>query len=429
MAAFTSNNGLNVFVQRLEYEVDLCRLEQPHEIEVPADRVNKARENDAEADSDTLMEIETIDWCSTPSEGEDPYIDMSLFSSLKSLCYPQRAALLKSMLNFLKKAIQYPNLSDGLRHLMYGNFPRALRHIISNAEYYGPSLFLLANDVVSVYVYNEPTFLSTLQDNGLTDVILYSLLIKDVPATKEVLASLPNVFTALCLNYRGLKSFVRLKPFERIFKIFLSPMYLQPMRRRRSDSMGDTASSLGNAMDELMRHQPSLRVNAIGAIIKLLEEICKLGTDPKYVCAKTSSSGKSNECMVHGTASGGSHSNDSSRAIPVSNINNDSSSSEEEDEYDDDTTAATTPQSSNIVGVGPSGSEVAQPFAVDVVADDSNSSMTGSARQSTSSGLIETVSRPSSGEQSGARQQIPLHEYILNVVSSRFEYCFGVVSL
>jgi E3 ubiquitin-protein ligase HUWE1 len=34
--------------------------------------------------------------------------------------------------------------------------------------------------------------------------------------------------------------------------------------------MGDTASNLGNAMDELMRHQPSLKVDATYAIIKVI---------------------------------------------------------------------------------------------------------------------------------------------------------------
>ena len=33
--------------------------------------------------------------------------------------------------------------------------------------------------------------------------------------------------------------------------------------------LGDTASNLGNAMDELMRHQPSLRTDATKAIIKV----------------------------------------------------------------------------------------------------------------------------------------------------------------
>lgn len=44
-------------------------------------------------------------------------------------CIPQRAALLKSMLNFLKKAIQDPAFSDGIRHgilILYTAFSKNL---------------------------------------------------------------------------------------------------------------------------------------------------------------------------------------------------------------------------------------------------------------------------------------------------------------
>lgn len=171
--------------------------------------------------------------------------------------------------------------------------PTSLRHIISNAEYYGPSLFLLATDVVTVYVFQEPSLLYSLQDSGLTDVVLQALLKKDVPPTREVLGSLPNVFSALCLNSRGLAAFVQYKPFDRLFEVLLSPVYLQAMRRRRSsDPIGDTAANLGNAMDELMRHQPSLKTEATKAIIRLLEELVKLGTDEKYICWRS----QNNKC-------------------------------------------------------------------------------------------------------------------------------------
>ena len=46
-------------------------------------------------------------------------------------------------------------------------------------------------------MFQEPSLLSSLQDKGLADVVLQALLVKDVPATREVLASLPNVFSAL----------------------------------------------------------------------------------------------------------------------------------------------------------------------------------------------------------------------------------------
>uniref|UniRef100_A0A3Q3DDN9 E3 ubiquitin-protein ligase HUWE1 n=1 Tax=Hippocampus comes TaxID=109280 RepID=A0A3Q3DDN9_HIPCM len=234
MAAFQSHSGLSIFICRLEHEVDLSRKECPFVIKPKIRRPRPAVESE---DMDTDME--------------------------SMQCIPQRAALLKSMLNFLKKAIQDPAFSDGIRHVMDGSLPTSLKHIISNAEYYGPSLFLLG------------------------EFFLQSL--SDVPATREVLGSLPNVFSALCLNARGLLSFVRCQPFERLFKVLLSPDYLPAMRRRRSsDPLGDTASNLGSAVDELMRHQPTLKTDATTAIIKLLEEICNLGRAPEYVCQKPS---------------------------------------------------------------------------------------------------------------------------------------------
>lgn len=63
---------------------------------------------------------------------------------------------------------------------MDSSLPATLKHIVSNPDYYGPSLFLLATDVVAVYVFQEPSLLSSLQDNGLTDVVLHALLVKNV---------------------------------------------------------------------------------------------------------------------------------------------------------------------------------------------------------------------------------------------------------
>ncbi|XP_035567568.1 E3 ubiquitin-protein ligase HUWE1 isoform X13 [Canis lupus baileyi] len=305
MAAFQSHSGLSIFIYRLEHEVDLCRKECPFVIKPKIQRPSTTQEGE---EMETDMDVADVTMESSPgsSVSVEHRLDVELRASSSSSsasissgsgpgprpgvqCIPQRAALLKSMLNFLKKAIQDPAFSDGIRHVMDGSLPTSLKHIISNAEYYGPSLFLLATEVVTVFVFQEPSLLSSLQDNGLTDVMLHALLIKDVPATREVLGSLPNVFSALCLNARGLQSFVQCQPFERLFKVLLSPDYLPAMRRRRSsDPLGDTASNLGSAVDELMRHQPTLKTDATTAIIKLLEEICNLGRDPKYICQKPS---------------------------------------------------------------------------------------------------------------------------------------------
>ncbi|GCB69809.1 hypothetical protein scyTo_0012493 [Scyliorhinus torazame] len=298
MAAFQSHSGLAVFINRLEHEVDICRKECPFVIKPKIQRSSTTQEGEEmETDSEVSdIVMESSPGPSTSATETRPDVESRGPSTATTYpprtgvqCIPQRAALLKSMLNFLKKAIQDPAFSDSIRHVMDGSLPTSLKHIISNAEYYGPSLFLLATEVVTVFVFQEPSLLSSLQDNGLTDVMLHALLIKDVPATREVLGSLPNVFSALCLNARGLQSFVQCQPFDRLFKVLLSPDYLPAMRRRRSsDPLGDTASNLGSAVDELMRHQPTLKTDATAAIIKLLEEICNLGRDPKYICQKPS---------------------------------------------------------------------------------------------------------------------------------------------
>ncbi|XP_048511685.1 E3 ubiquitin-protein ligase HUWE1 isoform X4 [Athalia rosae] len=374
MQGFQAHGGLISFINRLDMEVNVCRKEQPFEIE-PQQQTNQEgqpqqqqqhqmteRTVQVDEDSSPSQSNETFDEReessnpmefsedeNTSSKLEDKREPLPDYSGAKTgkTCLPQRAALLKSMLNFLKKAIQDPAFTDSIRHVMEGTLPASLKHIISNSEYYGPSLFLLATDVVTVYVFQEPSLLSSLQDNGLTDVVLHALLIKDVPATREVLGSLPNVFSALCLNQRGLESFVKCRPFERLFKVLLSPVYLSAMRRRRSaDPLGDTASNLGNAMDELMRHQPSLKVDATAAIIKLLEELCVLGCDTRYVCWRAASKSENSP------SSSSSNNRQSSRQSVRVGIGNGGrgggggggSSSDEEDEDEEEASTSSHPQ-------------------------------------------------------------------------------------
>ncbi|XP_070192440.1 E3 ubiquitin-protein ligase HUWE1-like isoform X3 [Littorina saxatilis] len=386
MAAFQAHGGLQAFINRLEHEVSLCRREQPFVIRAQ----NRVQSIDSMPESPpAAMDMDTAQANSRTSAEAVPSTSSSIEGSSENCdepkpgvqCFPQRAALLKSMLNFLKKAIPDNAFTESIRHLMDGSLPRSLKHIISNAEYYGPSLFLLATDVVTVYVFQEPSLLSSLQDKGLTDVVLHALLIKDVPATREVLASLPNVFSALCLNTRGLEAFVACRPFDRLFKVLLSPDYLPAMRRRRSaDPFGDTASNLGNAMDELMRHQPSLRTDATKAIIKLLEEICSMGQDPKYICQKQQPK------------------TEQATSSPRSPQPVDGGSSEEEEEEEDIPAASSSNQTAASSAEG-----AAAPASATA-----SSAVSSSGAKSASQDAIQSKSQE--------RQAIPLMEYVLNVM-------------
>jgi E3 ubiquitin-protein ligase HUWE1 len=439
VASLQTHANLNVFIQRLDYEVDICRKEQPFVIQVP----NAVRSPDSIAEQQQASPMD-VDMASASAE-LDPQPSTStgpvvVFPTQKRdvQCYPQRAAVLKSILNFLKKAIQDTGYADSVRHMMDHALPSSLKHIISNAEYYGPSLFMLAIDVVTVYIFQEPSQLRSLQENGLPDVVFHALLSKEVPATREVLAALPNVFSALCLNRRGLQTFQSFKPFEKIFRVLLSPDYLSAMRRRRSsDPLGDTASNLGSSMDELLRHEPSLRVDAIAAIIGLLKEICKRGTDPNTICSskqvvykQTSTSiGSSTSGVVSGVSASGS-ANDvgdlstasvdqavnasgtstasgvspaTQRAPPTQDQN---SSSDDEDDEEDTTATPTNSASATGSVTGP-----------DAVADPSTdgTSVDASAQLVSQEG-VALVSVSSNGSTISNQQAVPLVDYILHVM-------------
>uniref|UniRef100_A0A8C0HBI1 E3 ubiquitin-protein ligase HUWE1 n=1 Tax=Chelonoidis abingdonii TaxID=106734 RepID=A0A8C0HBI1_CHEAB len=167
MAAFQSHSGLSIFIYRLEHEVDLCRRECPFVIKPKIQRPPTAPLQEGE-EMETDMEVSDVAMESSPgpSTSAEPRPEVAavvvaeartpsavapscstsgttsaivaprsgglgwrgrgavssgpgadLFPlSAGVQCIPQRAALLKSMLNFLKKAIQDPAFSDGIRH-------------------------------------------------------------------------------------------------------------------------------------------------------------------------------------------------------------------------------------------------------------------------------------------------------------------------
>ena len=107
-------------------------------------------------------------------------------------------------------------------------------------------------------------------------------------APKEVLQFLPAIFTAMCMNEAGLNEFQSYNPFEKMFKVLINIDYLQAMKKRRSSESGtDTAGTLGSSVDELMRHQNSLRKPAIAAAIDLLHYLVDLGNDPNTIIVKS----------------------------------------------------------------------------------------------------------------------------------------------
>ena len=162
MQSFQTLKGIQIFIDRLEHEVDACRIEAPHEL--------KPKPTTSSSTTDSPQNMETDDGLSH-STGEHPSpveeeVSRIQFTRKGVQCMPQRSALLKSILNFLKKTITDQAMAETVRHIMETSLPKSLRHIISNCEYYGASLFLLAMEVIQIYVFQEPSLLSNMQETG-----------------------------------------------------------------------------------------------------------------------------------------------------------------------------------------------------------------------------------------------------------------------
>ena len=227
------------------------------------------------------------------------------------------------------------------------------------------------------------------------------------------------MFSALCLNSRGLESFKSFRPFDKIFKVLLSSDYLPAMRRRRStDPMGETSINLGASMDELMRHLPSLKQSAIAAIINLLRELCKLGTDPDTVCSsklpfKTTNQLAAADGAVAPRASA------SNRSANVVQADGGNSSGDDEEEEED------TNPANNAVVVG--GSSVAPPDNLAATVDNLNQNSNNNGTNIGSSQLMAValtnsnsnnnlINQSSSAVASNKQQIVPLVDYILHVM-------------
>ncbi|CAF5084015.1 unnamed protein product, partial [Rotaria sp. Silwood1] len=115
MTSFQTNNGLQVFINRFQYEITQCKKEQPFIIDI----------------SDINQET-----TSTIIDIQSPISSIS-----QSKCYHQRIALLKSILNYFKKSFTEPEMFKITHNIMNDSLLNSFKHIISNVQYYGSSLF------------------------------------------------------------------------------------------------------------------------------------------------------------------------------------------------------------------------------------------------------------------------------------------------
>jgi hypothetical protein len=152
-------------------------------------------------------------------------------------------------------------------------------------------------ELTTVFIYQEPAQLNLIHDSKLSNTILELFSSKNFPISREIVLSLPNVCSAVCLNERGLVIFNEYKPLNQIFRIIFSSGFIQVLRKRKNELVS-AGSQLGIHFDEFMRHQQTLRRELIVSFVSVLEELINKSKDNDInISTKPSHSNKSSESI------------------------------------------------------------------------------------------------------------------------------------
>nr|CAG8455076.1 13988_t:CDS:10 [Entrophospora candida] len=190
----------------------------------------------------------------------------------------ERSSLIKSMFKFVYHMMQSSGNADGLRNLIDTTLPESLKKVFEQPSIFGSSIYAHAINLIATFIHNEPTSLPIMQESKLPQTFLKSI-INDIPASVDVIQSIPNAFGAICLNLQGMEIFNQMNPIDKFFSIFTSIEHLRALQD------GDLASVLGTNIDELMRHHPSLKPIIMDAIMTTLKRIYELGQSDQFVTA------------------------------------------------------------------------------------------------------------------------------------------------
>ncbi|KAI9449410.1 hypothetical protein BJY52DRAFT_1215929 [Lactarius psammicola] len=247
---FCNNRGVEVIVDRIEYEVD--------------------------------EDISTLGPQEYPNDIPRSYGQLPVV----------RAAALKHILRSMHRMMQSSGTAEGLRGLIDSSLLKSLKKIIEHRSLFGPNVLPIAINILATFVHNEPTSLTVIQETGVPEAF-YKAVEAGLEPVIEVIQAIPNAIGALCLNQAGQDQLTaRPTIIPCLFSIFTSERHQRVLQDK------ENAVLIGSAVDELIRHHPSLKSAVFEAIKSTLSKIEDLGstftppegTESWYGLARTSAS-------------------------------------------------------------------------------------------------------------------------------------------
>lgn len=133
---------------------------------------------------------------------------------------------------------------------------------------FGGDIYSSAVTVMSEIIHKDPTCYPALDELGLPDAFLSSVVAGILPSSKA-LTCVPNGLGAICLNAKGLEAVRRTSALRFLVDIFTNRKYIL--------AMNDAIVPLANAVEELLRHVSSLRSAGVDLIIEIVNHISLIG--------------------------------------------------------------------------------------------------------------------------------------------------------
>ncbi len=181
------------------------------------------------------------------------------------------ASLLRNLFKSIAHMMSSAGTADGLRNLIDTSLLASLRKVMQHRDVFGPQVLALAINIMANFVHNEPTSLTTMQEQKMPE-LFFDLVEADIEANFEVIASIPNAVSAICLNQAGLDLFNSRPVVQKLVSLLVSDRHVKVLQDR------ENATMFGTAIDELVRHQPSVKDKVITSILEAIRTILERGS-------------------------------------------------------------------------------------------------------------------------------------------------------
>ncbi|KAK5112118.1 hypothetical protein LTR62_004461 [Meristemomyces frigidus] len=185
----------------------------------------------------------------------------------------------------------------------------SLKLIIENWKIFGSNVWTSGVNIMSAFIHNEPTSYQVVGEAGLPKIFLETIteqqLPADIPAdvvttkqdlpgniefvdnvpqwpsiagilpVEQTMSDVPGAFGAICLNESGMALFQASKVLIKYFDIFVSPPHVKALVE--DDPLGNSgAANIGQAFDELARHQPRLKDLINMCVLSMVQRVAAL---------------------------------------------------------------------------------------------------------------------------------------------------------